>query len=862
METENNQLPQIHDSSIHSFHPHRIHFRQTKSMYTALYRLAAPDLLPAGLWEFLFVLTRISLPLSLRELLLLLEAYPSQSTVNQGGLRYALLMMLASVVGAVAQNRMTFLSTKAGITLRAALTSAIYEHTLHLSPNYPSSTTSTPSSPNLTTGEITNLVAIDTQKLYDVMLEFHNAWSCPLLIIVVTALLWWDLGPEMTIGVAILVLFLPVVKFIVARMLYLRKERSQLTDVRINTLASMLQGIRVTKLNHYESKVEDAVLLIRQHEMQLLTRELRMWGWVLCSAIVSPLLATAAAFIVYALRDQDNIITPSKAFSALLLLSILRFPVNMTARLVGKLAQASEGLRRISAYLHRPVKDADSTTHDGGGGKRTKLAKKSNNGSHESIKIANEDEGSAQQQQQSVPPPIASTIATDDDLARLSSSSHGEDKDEEEVSSSDDGTEQVLLELKHGAFTFKKDMNFFFRDKKDGSSLGQGEPSESGAGVLDKSNNVSVHSNLNSTLNEDGGGFSFSLTGLNMRLEEGQILGIVGKVGSGKTLLLNALLGELPASPRTRLRIHGTLSYAPQIPFILNQTLRENILFGSEYEEERYQRVIDACCLRDDLDLIGPARDMTQIGERGVTLSGGQKARVGLARACYAHASVVLLDDVFSALDASTSQAVFNGLFGSDGVLKECGTILVTHAVHFLPRMHQILVMADGSCSFIGTWNELKELQGVSDSSATDLDALITSADDNDEDGADDHKKAKKKKKQSNNTVDGTIMSVEEREYGVASLRVWLTWFANAGGWPFFLAQVFFLVLDRGFYVASDWWLARWSDSAYEGFTMWGVTFKPQSDGRSAQVDFVTVYGIIVLLSAIATAWRSQWSCK
>lgn len=488
--------------------------------------MAIPIFVPAGFYEMIYVTCRISMPLCLRRLLQSLEQNRGSSAIEDG-LPFAVLVSLASLLGAIAQNRTTFLSTKSGILLRASLTSAIYEHALKLSPS---------GREGLTSGEITNLVAVDTQKIFDVMVEAQNLWSCPLLIIVVSALLWTIMGPELVIGVALLISFLPIVQFFVSRMLRLRKERSKLTDVRINILSSMLQGIRVTKLNHYETKVEEHVLSVREQEMKLLRQELFMWAWVITSAVCSPLLATTAAFSFYALVDEKNIITPSDAFSALLLFAILRFPINMAARLVGKLAQALEGLRRIEEFLHRETRpDAEE---------------------RKSIEFSKNDSG--------------------------------------------DGT---VVDLKGGSFAIRSD--------------------DLGLSRHGSSDHFSVASQSQcSTYDSKTGEPVFNIKNVSLDLKKSEVIAIVGKVGSGKTTLLRALLGEVPAQSGTELWVTGALSYAPQIAFILNRSLRDNILFGSDFDEARYETVLDACCLRDDVRRLGPAGDLTQIGERGVTLSG------------------------------------------------------------------------------------------------------------------------------------------------------------------------------------------------------------------------------------------------
>lgn len=499
----------------------REYHKEVKSLKSVLWRMALPVFVPAGFYELIYVTCRISMPLSLRSLLQALEQNPESAIIKEG-LPFAILISLAALVGAIAQNRTTFLSTQSGILLRASLTSAIYEHALKLSPA---------GREGLTAGEITNLVAVDTQKIFDVMVEGHNLWSCPMLIIVVSALLWMIMGPELVIGVALLILFLPIVQFFVSRMLRLRKERSKLTDVRINILTAMLQGIRVTKLNHYETKVEEHVLSVREQEMKLLRKELNMWAHVITSAVCSPLLATTAAFTFYAMVDEANIISPSDAFSALLLFAILRFPINMAARLVGKLAQAMEGLRRIEEFLKRETRP-----------------------------------------------------------------------DESSESFRDQTSGGTVVNVQGG--------NFYIRPQDVGLSR-NASPNES--------MEFSGHSSIE---NADQNHAVFNVNNVSLTLKRSEVIAVIGKVGSGKTTLIRALLGEVPAHPGTELFVSSALSYAPQLPFILNRSLRDNILFGSEFDEARYERVISACCLRDDVRRLGPAGDLTQIGERGVTLSG------------------------------------------------------------------------------------------------------------------------------------------------------------------------------------------------------------------------------------------------
>ena len=220
---------------------------------------------------------------------------------------------------------------------------------------------------------------------------------------------------------------------------------------------------------------------------------------------------------------------------------------------------------------------------------------------------------------------------------------------------------------------------------------------------------------------------------------------------------------------------------------------------------------------------------------------------------------MALLDDVFSALDANTAGRVFEGLFSGDtkGVLRNCGTLLVTHAEQFLPRVDKILVMVDGEPSFFGTYEELNALARKDDSGGGLVDFSSRESE-----GDKEKRKVIKLRKEGASEEDGIIMTVEERNYGVSSFKDWATWFINAGGTTFLVGQLIFLLLDRGLFVLSDWWLSKWSDSAFEPLELARLKIPPQTDGIEAQQKYVLVYCIIVFLSVVATSLRSQWMCK
>uniref|UniRef100_A0A8C9ET34 Multidrug resistance-associated protein 1 n=1 Tax=Pavo cristatus TaxID=9049 RepID=A0A8C9ET34_PAVCR len=202
-----------------------------------------------------------------------------------------------------------------------------------------------------------------------------------------------------------------------------------------------------------------------------------------------------------------------------------------------------------------------------------------------------------------------------------------------------------------------------------------------------------------------------SLNSINFTVPEGSLIAVVGQVGCGKSSLLSALLGEMDKK-EGYVVVKGSVAYVPQQAWIQNATLEDNIIFGREMNESRYKRVIEACALLPDLEIL-PMGDRTEIGEKGVNLSGGQKQRVSLARAVYCNADTYLFDDPLSAVDAHVGKHIFEKVIGPKGILKNKTRVLVTHAVNYLPQMDTILVMTDGEISEMGSYQELLKQDGA-----------------------------------------------------------------------------------------------------------------------------------------------------
>uniref|UniRef100_A0A7N5ZWN6 Cystic fibrosis transmembrane conductance regulator n=1 Tax=Anabas testudineus TaxID=64144 RepID=A0A7N5ZWN6_ANATE len=221
---------------------------------------------------------------------------------------------------------------------------------------------------------------------------------------------------------------------------------------------------------------------------------------------------------------------------------------------------------------------------------------------------------------------------------------------------------------------------------------------------------IKQENKANGHLNGDSGLFFTNLyvtpvlKNISLYLEKGKMLAVAGSTGSGKSSLLMMIMGELVPS-EGKIRHSGRISFSPQTAWIMPGTIRDNILFGLTYDEYRYTSVIKACQLEEDFALL-PEKDKTLLIEGGVTLSGGQRARLGLARAVYKDADLYLLDAPFTHLDIVTEKEIFEKCVCK--LMASKTRIVVTSKLEHLKRADKILLLHNGDCYFYGTFSELQ----------------------------------------------------------------------------------------------------------------------------------------------------------
>ncbi|CAM1314611.1 ABCC2 (predicted) [Pycnogonum litorale] len=202
-----------------------------------------------------------------------------------------------------------------------------------------------------------------------------------------------------------------------------------------------------------------------------------------------------------------------------------------------------------------------------------------------------------------------------------------------------------------------------------------------------------------------------TLQDINMKIKHGSLVAIIGNVGSGKTSLLSAILGEM-ITCKGQVKVCGNISYVPQLAWIQNATVKENIVMHKDCVKSTYEDTIDRCGLREDLYIL-PGGDLCEIGEMGINLSGGQKQRISLARAVYHDAEIYLLDDPLSSVDSHVGKHIFEQVIGPKGILKNKTRLFATHGVSYLPYCDTIIFMKNGKIKEVCDYNGLMKNQEI-----------------------------------------------------------------------------------------------------------------------------------------------------
>ncbi|XP_076017009.1 ATP-binding cassette sub-family C member 2 [Genypterus blacodes] len=495
------------------------------------------------------------------------------------GYLYAVLLFVVAMLQSLFLQQYFQKCFVLGMKVRTAIMAAVYKKALVVSND---------TRKESTVGETVNLISADAQRFNDVTNFIHLLWSCPLQIVLALGFLWMELGPSVLAGVLVMVLMVPINGLIATKARNIQIENMKFKDKRLKIMNEILNGIKILKLYAWEPSFQTQVEDIRGEELKVMKKFAYLTSISTFVFTSAPALVSLATFATFVGVSSDNILNAEKAFTAIALFNILRFPMAMLPMLIAAMVQTTVSRKRLEKFLGSEDLDMGIVRH----------------GSNFNTAISVCD----------------------------------------------------------GSFAWEKEADPVLKD-------------------------------------------------VSLDIKPGRLVAVVGAVGSGKSSLMSALLGEMHSS-KGFVNIQGSVAFVPQQAWVQNATLRDNILFGSPYKDRRFQEVIKSCALVPDLELL-PGGDLTEIGEKGINLSGGQKQRVSLARAAYSQADIYLLDDPLSAVDAHVGKQLFNEVIGPNGLLKGKTRILVTHGVSFLPYVDDIVVLVDGAVSEVGTYKSLRASRGA-----------------------------------------------------------------------------------------------------------------------------------------------------
>eukprot|EP00936_MAST-01D_sp_MAST-1D-sp1_P001678 g1678.t1 len=503
------------------------------------------------------------------------------------------------------------------------------------------------------TGQIVTIMQADVTQVYMLMQQLPYVFIAPALIVVTFLMIYNEVGDALWALVIYMIAILPGQVAIFSHMAKLQKLIMALTENRVKVLNDVIAGIRAIKVAAWEKPFEATTNMKRDEELSVLRRLAYVYAVGMNMIFVaSPQLMKLGAIVTF--YQMHGSFRPSVIFPFIALAGIIREPFGQFAGVLSAWVNAKVSCKRIINFLLAPEIEANAEDT------RTDRAADARAGE---TALHFEDASFAYPAERR----DASSAKTGHEAAANTSNVA---EDTQAIADAESTTPVIVADAAVGA------------------------KFEIGTDVV---NTASAKAQ------------PFSLKHLDLRVEPGSLVAIVGSVGSGKTTLLESALGEVHQISG-KVTVRGSCALACQTPFVLNQTVRDNIIFGHAFDKQRYNAVLRACALEHDMNEL-PAGDETEIGERGISLSGGQKARVSLARAAYAQSDIAFLDDPLAAVDAHVGSTLFHKCICT--FMSGTTRLLVTNQTQYLRNVDKIIVLEDGSIVHHGTFEELTEA-GVS----------------------------------------------------------------------------------------------------------------------------------------------------
>ncbi|CAE6492871.1 unnamed protein product [Rhizoctonia solani] len=593
-------------------------------------------------------------------------------------------------------------------------------------------------------GKVVSLIAADAEWISRFVTLGTFIYDAPVSAVISCFLLYNLMGWTAFIGYIALIITLPINNFLVKQTAAYQRSVSSMRDRRMQAMNEAIQGIKFIKFSAWESRWIQRVLEARHLEVKWLSK-LKITNFFMSMVWdLVPILVAAIGFSCFTLIAKREL-TVDIAFPCISIFHILSTSLAILPLTVASTVRTLVSIQRIEAYLSgEEVPDHVSTL------KRPSI-------------------------------PFAPA--------------------------------EIRLGCKNASFRWPI-IPAVSQKPGEASKVPQSSRWIKFLDVLRLRKKVAPPSEAQEpTITEEGR--PFTLRNVSVIFPEGALTVVYGPTGSGKSSLLSAILGEMDRFegesylPKDPMHLHSetglrmAISYCAQQPWLEHKSIRENILFGSPFDQERYTATLGACALRPDLTSFEDG-DETEIGEKGVSLSGGQKARVALARAVYARTQFVILDDILSAVDSHTAQHIAQRcLRGS--LLRGRTVILVTHHVDLvLPMAGWLVRLKEGRIEAQGTLQQLQESEASLRATALNCRKFFT------EDMAEDidaTSTTKEKKKPVKKLVEDEAQSI-----GSVKSNIYNTYLSAASYWLFGLL-VLLLALDQAVELLQKFWIKHWGES-------------------------------------------------
>ncbi|KAJ2101693.1 hypothetical protein IW146_009275, partial [Coemansia sp. RSA 922] len=667
-------------------------------------------------------------------------------------------------------------------------------------------------------GKIMNLVSADFLRVVEAFAYPDKALSLPLMLLIGIWYMYMLLGVSALVGLTMTVLYMPLSKALLTYVAGVEEKLSSLSDKRVTVITELLQGIKAVKLFGWESRFLEMVDERRERQLKYVWKSMVGWVSVSAGSSFAPMLVLVAIFGVYVI-GFGNKLTAEVAFTSISVFQFVREAFVHLPQFSSWIIGGYVALGRIDSYLSKPqVQDLEARVA---------------HGCSDGDKLGFEGADLEWESSNSNKRPDSKGIVAGNDLTGVETFNITENTPLLTGSTAATATPLIQVALSPANKSYAS-LNYRSGD------------------VLAK----------------------FALRDIDVQFPHGVLSIVAGPTGSGKSSLLSALIGEMTLT-RGRILLPTVdswldangdyryrdiiefsdeglairdIAYVTQEAWLRNATIRENILFGEQYDAYRYEEVLRVCALKPDFRILS-AGDQTEIGERGVTLSGGQKQRVALARAVYSSRRILLIDDCLSAVDAHTAKHILmECLLSKTPLMLGRTRVLVTHHVSMcLPFAQYIVMLREGQVSLKGNPAELQD-QGVftkalaelesnkdkeydvdakgksKDAEQAKLTADVLDEEDpsksvNDKTPEDEYNLRRLKKIAEQRGLDsngdpsalqGTLVKDERRESGYVKSEVWLTYLNACGNKWFWIGASILLITCELIVVLHTYWIRIW----------------------------------------------------